>query len=66
MWHVDVYEGILNGVVLAEIELQHEDQKFDMPNWIGKEVTGDPRYKKINMLTRRIVDLHAATQMTMN
>ena len=66
VWHVDVYEGILNGVVLAEIELQHEDQKFDLPDWIGKEVTGDPSYKKINMLTRRIVDLHAATQMTMN
>src|SRR5262249_10953444 len=42
VWHVDVYEGILNGVVLAEVELQHADQKLDLPRWIGKEVTGDP------------------------
>ena len=57
VWHVDVYEGILNGVVLAEVELQHPDQKFDLPGWIGKEVTGDPRYRKINMQTQRIVGL---------
>src|SRR4029077_17875684 len=44
VWHVDVYEGILNGVVLAEVELEHADQKLDLPDWIGKEVTGDPKY----------------------
>src|SRR5262249_4487277 len=57
VWHVDVYEGILNGVVLAEVELQHADQKFDLPGWIEKEVTGDPRYRKINMQTQHIVGL---------
>jgi len=57
VWHVDVYEGILDGVVLAEVELQHADQKLDLPGWIGKEVTGDPRYRKINMQTQRIVSL---------
>jgi len=58
VWHVDVYEGILNGVVLAEVELQHADQKLDLPGWIGKEVTGDPRYRKINMQqTQHIVGL---------
>jgi CYTH domain-containing protein len=57
VWHVDVYEGILNGVVLAEVELQHADQKLDLPGWIGKEVTDDPRYRKINMQTQRIVSL---------
>jgi len=57
VWHVDVYEGILSGVVLAEVELQHADQKLDLPGWIGKEVTGDPRYRKINMQTQRIVGL---------
>jgi CYTH domain-containing protein len=55
VWHVDVYEGILNGVVLAEVELQHADQKLDLPGWIGKEVTDDPRYRKINMQTQHIV-----------
>ena len=38
-WHVDVYDGILNGVVLAEIELERADQKLELPAWIGKEVT---------------------------
>src|SRR6516165_6809257 len=57
LWHVDVYEGILNGVVLAEVELQHADQELDLPPWIGEEVTNDPRYRKINMRRQRIVDL---------
>ena len=68
VWHVDVYEGILNGVVLAEVELLHADQKPDLPGWVGKEVTNDPMYRKINMQRQRIVDLpegHAA-QMAVN
>jgi adenylate cyclase len=48
-WLVDVYEGILNGVVIAEIELKRETEALILPNWVGKEVTGDPLYKKINM-----------------
>src|SRR6516164_2221482 len=51
-WHVDVYSGILQGVVIAEIELKHESQKLILPRWIGKEVTGDPFFKKINMRAR--------------
>jgi len=69
VWHVDVYEGVLNGVVLAEVELQHVDQKLDLPGWIGKEVTGDPGYGKINLLTQHIVGLRksqAAAQLTVN
>ena len=53
-WHVDVYDGILNGVVLAEIELERADQQLELPAWIGKEVTGDPSYRKVNMLAQRI------------
>src|SRR6516162_9439400 len=69
LWHVDVYEGIFSGVVLAEVELQHADQELDLPPWIGKEVTNDPRYRKINMRRQRIVDLHesqTAAQTTIN
>jgi CYTH domain-containing protein len=53
-WHVDVYEGLLEGVVLAEIELTDVDQAFTLPDWIGAEVTGDPRYRKINMVAARL------------
>ena len=48
-WHVDVYGGILQGVVIAEIELKQESQELILPRWIGKEVTGDLFYRKINM-----------------
>ena len=53
-WHVDVYSGILQGVVIAEIELKHESQELILPRWIGKEVTGDPFFKKINMRARAL------------
>ena len=69
LWHVDVYEGIFSGIVLAEVELQHADQEFDLPPWIGNEVTNDPRYRKLNMRRQRIVDLHesqTAVQTTVN
>jgi CYTH domain-containing protein len=48
-WHVDFYKGVFDGVVLAEIELIDVDQIFTLPDWIGAEVTADPRYRKINM-----------------
>jgi CYTH domain-containing protein len=41
-WQIDVYEGLLEGVVLAEIELTDADQKLTLPDWIGEEVTADP------------------------
>jgi CYTH domain-containing protein len=53
-WQVDVYEGILQGVIIAEIELKHESQELILPRWIGKEVTGDSFYKKINMRERAL------------
>ena len=53
-WHVDVYGGILDGVVIAEIELKQETQTLILPSWVGKEVTGDPLYKKINMRARAL------------
>src|SRR5262245_57334433 len=52
-WEVDVYEGILDGIVLAEIELTDADQKLTLPDWIGAEVTADPNYRKINMVAAR-------------
>jgi adenylate cyclase len=48
-WSVDVYEKQLAGIRLAEIELDREDQAFPLPPWVGREVTGDPRFRKKNM-----------------
>ncbi len=52
-WSVDEYHGVLSGVVLAEIELPAEDAEFARPPWVGREVTGLPEYRKINMLKAR-------------
>jgi CYTH domain-containing protein len=52
-WQIDVYKGILAGVVLAEIELPSEASEFALPPWVGREVTGDPDYKKFNMVNAR-------------
>lgn len=43
-WEIDVFEGINNGLVLAEVELMDENQKIDLPEWIGEEVSHDKRY----------------------
>src|SRR5215469_5613027 len=53
-WQVDVYEGLLNGIVLAEIELADADQRLTLPEWVGTDVTADPTYKKINMVAERL------------
>jgi adenylate cyclase len=49
VWEVDEFLGANQGLVVAEIELQAEDQPFDKPDWIGAEVTHDPRYYNSNL-----------------
>jgi adenylate cyclase len=44
LWEIDVFEGKLNGLILAEIELPSEMAEFNVPTWLGKEVTSDPSY----------------------
>ncbi|HEY5811959.1 MAG TPA: CYTH domain-containing protein [Terrimicrobiaceae bacterium] len=43
-WEVDEFHGKNAGLVLAEIELASEDENFDLPPWIGEEVSNDRRY----------------------
>ena len=43
-WEVDEFYGENEGLTVAEIELGSEDEAFDKPDWLGNEVTGDPRY----------------------
>ena len=52
-WEVDVYEGLLAGVIIAEVELDHGEQVFAIPEWAGEEITDRPEFKKINMLKAR-------------
>ena len=50
IWEVDVYEGSLSGMVLAEVELEYEAQTVDLPAWVGQEVTANPRFSQSTML----------------
>jgi adenylate cyclase len=43
-WEVDVFSGDNSGLVIAEIELRHQDQQVELPPWIGVEVTGQSQY----------------------
>ncbi|HCL00494.1 MAG TPA: adenylate cyclase [Candidatus Marinimicrobia bacterium] len=44
LWIVDEFLGDNAGLVVAEIELESEDQPFTKPSWAGTEVSADPRY----------------------
>lgn len=50
IWEVDEFLGENAGLVVAEIELPHEDAAFEKPDWIGREVTGDKRYYNSSLI----------------
>lgn len=50
VWEIDEFFGDNLGLIVAEIELVSEDQVFDKPQWVGEEVTGDPRYFNSNLI----------------
>lgn len=44
VWEIDVFHGELAGLVVAEVELPDEEASPRLPEWLGREVTGDPRF----------------------
>jgi len=44
IWEVDEFKGNLEGLILAELELQRENEQFDKPEWLGDDVSTDPNY----------------------
>ena len=46
-WEVDVFAGDNAGLVVAEIELADADEGFERPDWVGEEVSHDPRYYNV-------------------
>jgi len=44
VWEIDVYEGPLEGLIVAEVEMKSEDEKPELPDWLGRELTGDKRF----------------------
>jgi adenylate cyclase len=49
-WEIDVFQGSNLGLVVAEIELSSEDEHFEMPDWIDREVSNDARYFNVNLM----------------
>ena len=44
VWEIDEFGGDNEGLVVAEVELSHQDQTVALPSWLGPEITADPRY----------------------
>ncbi len=49
-WEIDEFHGVNQGLIVAEIELPSEDAPFRKPDWIGEEVSSDPRYFNSNLV----------------
>jgi CYTH domain-containing protein len=49
LWEVDEFGGDNAGLIMAEIELDDENEKFDLPDWVTTEVSDDERYYNSNL-----------------
>ena len=49
-WEIDEFHGVNDGLVVAEVELESEDQQFEKPDFIGEEVTGQVKYYNMMLL----------------
>ena len=51
LWELDVFEGENDGLVIAEIELDAIDSPITKPDWVGEEVSDDPRYYNVCLVS---------------
>jgi adenylate cyclase len=49
LWEVDHFLGQNEGLIVAEIELESEDESLSLPNWVDQEVTSDKKYSNSNL-----------------
>lgn len=52
IWEVDVFHGNLKGLILAELEVESENQKFTKPEWIGMDVSEDHNFYNAVLIDR--------------
>ncbi|MBD2525208.1 MAG: CYTH domain-containing protein [Nostoc sp.] len=50
IWEIDEFDGVNKGLILAEVELNDENQQIELPSWIGQEVSDDSRYFNSNLV----------------
>lgn len=55
-WEIDVFEGVNKGLSIAEIELSSETQKFNLPEWVGEEVSNDPKYYNSSLIANPFIN----------
>ena len=49
VWEIDQFHGVNEGLWVAEIELESEDQEFVKPSFVGEEVSHDPKYTNVRL-----------------
>jgi adenylate cyclase len=56
VWDLDVFAGANHGLIMAEVELSSEDEGFQMPEWVGEEVSSESRYYNANLASHPYCD----------
>ena len=51
-WEIDLFHGKLEGLIVAEIELESEEEVFELPAWIDREVSGDMQYYNSKLIEK--------------
>lgn len=49
-WDIDEFHGANEGLVIAEVELEEENQQIELPEWVGQEVSHEPKYYNSNLV----------------
>lgn len=52
VWEIDEFLGANHGLIVAEVELNHAQDEIILPEWIGEEVSDDPRYYNSNLVSK--------------
>jgi len=56
VWEIDEFWGDNEGLIIAEVELDDVDKEIKLPEWIGEEVTNDPKYYNVNLIKNPFKD----------
>jgi CYTH domain-containing protein len=56
-WEIDVFGGLNEGLVIAELELKSEDEKYILPPWVGEDITSDGRYSNASLSINPMIKL---------
>lgn len=51
-WEIDIFHGKLEGLMIAEIELESEEETFELPNWIDREVSSEIQYYNSKLIEK--------------